>query len=60
MTISAPSTAALARISETGFSAHSAAAWTVTVRPGKSRAWRGVIRAAGPAACMSSVTMTTL
>ncbi len=57
---SAPRIAALARVSAAGVSAHSAAARTVTRRPGKSRRSRGSARAAGPAAWASSVTMTTL
>ena len=43
-----------------GFSAHSAAAWTLTFRPGKLLDQPlASPRAAGPAAWLSSVTMTT-
>jgi hypothetical protein len=52
-------TASRAVSSACGFSPHSAAAWTVTVSPGKSPARSSVARAAGPAACESSVTIAT-
>jgi hypothetical protein len=42
-----------------GFSPHSAAAWTETFRPGNSPDNRSDTRAAGPAAWLSSVTITT-
>ena len=59
MTMSAASTASRAAVRAHSFSAHSAAAWTVTDSPGNSFARRASTRAQGPAAWASSVTMAT-
>jgi hypothetical protein len=57
-TMSPCRTAIRASSSAAGFSAHSAAAWTETFRPGNSPDSRSETRAAGPAAWASSVTIT--
>ncbi len=58
ITMSARATSATAAASVAGRSAQSAAAWTLTARPGNSGARRAVTRSAGPAVCASRVTMT--
>src|SRR6056297_1306384 len=58
--MSASAIACFASTSDSGVSAHSAAAWTVTLRPGKSLARFSEARATGPAAWLSRVMMAML